>query len=96
MTETTGTTAELTDDELERIALAAEAHDPFADDVAAFEDPDADPTAPLLPEWYMPAPSKHLGFGRRLGLAGLALGMVIINIGGFCTTYGLPEWVWKG
>lgn len=87
----------LSDRELARQALAAEAHDPFADDVEPFTDPDA-PTAGdgLLPEWYMPAPGRRLGSGRRLGLAGLAIGMVVINIGGFCVTYGLPEWVWKG
>ena len=91
----TETAAELTDDELASLALAAEAHDPFADDVEPFADR-ADDTGPsLLPEWYMPAPSNRIGFGRRLGLAGLAIGMVVINIGGFCTTYGFPEFVWN-
>jgi len=100
MTEETSTATEtattITDAELERLALDAEAHDPFAHDIEAFRDPDAPADSGLLPEWYMPAPSNRIGMGRRLGLAGMALGMAVVNIGGFCTTYGLPEWVWKG
>lgn len=91
---TTGAATELTDHELEQVALAAEAHDPFADDVEPFSDPDSTGEAGLLPEWYMPAPSNRLGFGRRLGLTALAIGMLLINVGGFCTTYGFPEFVW--
>ncbi len=91
----TETMAMISDVELERMALAAEAHDPFADDVEPFADPEADEVAGLLPEWYMPPPSSGLGFGRRLGLTALAIGMLIINVGGFCTTYGFPEFVWN-
>lgn len=91
----TETTADVSDAELEQLALAAQAHDPFADDVEPFADPDADASVGLLPEWYMPAPSNRLGLGRRLGLTALAIGMLIINVGGFCTTYGFPEFVWN-
>ena len=91
----TETAARIDDDELARLALSAEAHDPFADDVAPFDDPADDAGPALLPEWYMPAPSARLGRGRRLGLVGIAIGMMMINIGGFCTTYGFPEFVWN-
>lgn len=82
-------------DELAELAERSEGFDPFADDVVALRDPGAPPTG-LLPEWYMPAPSNRIGRGRRFGLAALALGFVVVNVGGFCVTYGLPEWVWKG
>lgn len=88
-------TATITDAELEQLALTAQAHDPFADDVEPFADPDGQAETGLLPEWYMPAPSNRLGPGRRLGLTALAIGMLIINVGGFCTTYGFPEFVWN-
>ena len=85
---------DVTDDELAELAERAVWFDPFADGVVPFEDPDGPPNS-LLPEWYMPAPTNRLGVKRRLALAGLALGLVVINVGGFCVTYGFPEFVWS-
>jgi hypothetical protein len=86
--------AEISDDELAALALAA---DP---DVSL--DPDAVPitiaapgTPGLLPEWYMPAPmSTARGRARRLLLGVLVVALVVINGAGLCVTFGIPELAW--
>ncbi len=81
------------DDELARLALAATPFDPFADDAVPFEGDDPGPG--LLPSWYMPAPSPRRSRSRTIVFAALAASLVVINVGGFCVTYGFPEFVWN-
>jgi hypothetical protein len=84
---------EITDEELTALALAADPDAPVPDDAVPFGD--NDPTAfALLPEWYMPAPGIHRSRGRAAVMLAFAISLVIINIGGFCVTYGIPEFVW--
>lgn len=85
---------EIIDDELTELALAAEPFDPFADDVVQFDDDLTDLGAGLLPSWYMPPPSLRRSPGRVAVLAGVAIALFVINVGGLCVTYGIPDPVW--
>lgn len=83
-----------TDDELTELALGATPFDPFGPDVERFGDePDV---FALLPSWYMPAPGIARSRGRAAVMLGLALSFAVISVGGFCVTWGWPEFVWKG
>lgn len=85
--------AEISDEELTALALAADPDAPIDADAVPFGD--TDPTAfPLLPEWYMPAPGLRRSRGRAAVMLGFAISLVVINIGGFCVTYGIPDFVW--
>jgi Na+/H+ antiporter NhaB len=85
-------TVEISDEELAALALAADPFAPIDDDAVPFGN---DPARfPLLPEWYMPAPGIRRSRGRAVIMLALAASLVIINIGGFCVTYGFPEFVW--
>ncbi len=85
---------EISDEELTRLALAADPEAPIDDDAVPFGD--RDPAAfALLPDWYMPAPSLRRSPWRALALLGIAATLVIGTIGGFCVTYGIPEFVWN-
>ena len=84
-----------TDDELTRLALAA-------DPDAGF-DPGAEPFgvgdrgAALLPEWYMPATMRSdttSSRGRRWVVAGIVAALLLVNGAGLCVTYGVPEIAW--
>jgi hypothetical protein len=88
-----GDVDDITDDELTALALAADPDTPVADDAVPFGDQDP-ATFPLLPSWYMPAPGIHRSRARAVVMLGLALSFVIVNVGGFCVTYGFPEFVW--
>lgn len=91
--ETDGAT--FTDDELAAMALEAEWFDPFGPEVEQFGGPD--PTRfPLLPEWYMPAPGIARSRSRAAVMFAFAVALVVINVGGFCVTWGWPDFVWKG
>ena len=63
-------------------------------DAVPFSSPD-DRAAALLPEWYMPAPSLRRSTPRTIVLAGVAVALFVINVGGVCVTYGIPDPVWK-
>jgi hypothetical protein len=83
---------EIGDDELTALALAADPDAPFDDDAVPFG---TDPASfPLLPDWYMPAPSLRRSRWRAYVLLGIAATLVLGTIGGFCVTYGFPEFVW--
>ena len=86
---------EFTDEELTALALDAEPFDPFGDDVERFGDDDP-AKFPLLPQWYMPAPGLTRSRGRAAVMLGWALALIVVNVGGFCVTWGWPEFVWKG
>ena len=83
-----------TDDELERLALDARPFDPFGADVEPFESPDQHRAIGLLPDWYMPAPSLWRRRKQTYVFAGIAIALLTVNVGGFCVTYGFPEFVW--
>jgi hypothetical protein len=88
---------EISDDELAAFAMAADPDAPVPDDAVPFGDRDPS-TFPLLPDWYMPAPRGHRNRGRSRSrdavMLVLAASLVVINVGGFCVTYGFPEFVW--
>jgi hypothetical protein len=44
----------------------------------------------------MPAPGVHRNRSRSRDAVMLAFAasLVVINVGGFCVTYGFPEFVW--
>jgi hypothetical protein len=87
-------TVEFSDEELTRLALEARPFDPFDPDVEPFDGVDPH-TFPLLPAWYMPAPGITRSKPRAAVMLGFAAALVVINIGGFCVTWGVPEFVWK-
>jgi hypothetical protein len=83
-----------TDDQLTELALAADPDAPIPADAVPFETGDIT-GAHLLPEWYMPAPARGLSMPRSLVLAGVAVALLVANVGGVCVTYGIPDPVWK-
>lgn len=83
-----------TDEELATLALAADPETEIPDDAVPFA-PDGELGASLLPEWYMPAPSLRRSTSRTVVLAGVAVALFVINVGGVCVTYGIPDPVWK-
>lgn len=85
---------QFTDAELTEIALAAEQFDPFDSEVTPFIDDRDELGVGLLPDWYMPAPSLRRSPGRIAVLAGVAIALFVINVGGICVTYGIPDPVW--
>lgn len=85
---------DITDEELTALALAADPDTVVPDDAVPFTS--TDHLGPgLLPEWYMPAPSQRPSTPRTVLLAGFAIALFVINVGGVCVTYGLPDPVWK-
>lgn len=83
---------EFSDAELTALALAADPDAPIPDDAVPFA---ADADGPdLLPEWYMPAPSLRRSKPRVVVLASVAIALFVINVGGICVTYGIPDPVW--
>lgn len=85
---------EITDDELAVLALAADPDQPIPDDAVPFLSSDG--LGPdLLPEWYMPTPSLRRSTSRTVVLSSVAIALFVINVGGVCVTYGIPDPVWK-
>ena len=84
---------EISDEELTALALAADPDAPVPDDAVPFGDNDPTKFA-LRPAWYMPAPGIRRSRGRAAVMLAFAASLVVINIGGFCVTYGIPEFVW--
>ena len=83
----------ISDEELTALALAADPDPVLPDDAVPFAS--GDEPAGLLPEWYMPAPSLRRSRPRTVILAGVAIALFVINVGGVCVTYGFPDPVWK-
>jgi hypothetical protein len=78
---------ELTDEELDRQALAA---DPFevlpADVMPLF---DLDDRGGMLPGWYMPVPVAHSNRrAKRAVVALLVVALLLVVASGLCITYG--------
>lgn len=86
--------ADVTDDELTALALAADPDTVVPDDAVPFTSADV-PVPGLLPEWYMPAPSLRRSTSRTVVLTGIAIALFVVNVGGVCVTYGLPDPVWR-
>lgn len=83
----------ISDDELERAALAADPDAPIPDDAEPFELDESGPE--LLPAWYMPVPRDlRRTPARRVVVAGIIASLVIVNGAGLCVTYGWPEIAW--
>lgn len=74
------------DEELTQLALAA-ADAPLGDDAVPIRP--VEPTADLLPSWYMPASAAHAepGWRRRIALV-VVSAILLINAAGLCVTYG--------
>jgi hypothetical protein len=83
---------EITDEELEAEALAADPNAPIADDAEPF----GGPSHPgLLPTWYMPVagPIRRTR-SRRIVVVGIIVSLIVVNGVGLCVTYGIPEIAW--
>lgn len=85
---------EISDEELTELALAADPDLPIPADAVPFATQDELGPA-LLPEWYMPPPSLRRSRPRTIVLASVAIALFVINVGGVCVTYGIPDPVWK-
>ncbi len=83
---------EITDEELEAEALAADPDIPIDADAEPFGGARA---MGLLPEWYMPitGPVRRTRT-RRVVVAGIIVSLIAVNGAGLCVTYGLPEIAW--
>ena len=83
--------AEISDEELTALALAADPERPI--------DPEALPMSAyrnefpeLLPDWYMPTPAAHCAGRRKTVVVSLVvLSLLFINALGLCVTYGRLE-----
>lgn len=84
----------ISDDELAALALAADPNAEIDADAVPFITTDG-MGANLLPDWYMPAPSLRRSPVRTFVLASVAIALFVINVGGVCVTYGIPDPVWK-
>jgi len=78
-----------TDDELTRLALAADPDAPLPPDAVSLWDPDRSHPG-LLPAWYMPPPTggRHVRGWRRRLIILLVVAFVLIDAYGLCSTYG--------
>jgi hypothetical protein len=78
----------ITDEELTALALAAAGDDDLAPDAQPWADAMA-PGSDLLPSWYMPGTVRHTRSRWHSAIVILIVaGFVIINLAGFCITYG--------
>ena len=77
----------VSDEELTWLALTPSAEPDLADDAVPIQP--IDPTADLLPSWYMPASSGHAEPGWRRRVALVVVGAILlINAAGLFVTYG--------
>jgi hypothetical protein len=83
---------EITDEELEAEALAADPNAPIDDDAEPFGGATG---SGLLPAWYMPVngPIRRTR-SRRVVVIGIIVALLVVNGAGLCVTYGLPEIAW--
>ncbi|MGH9271979.1 MAG: hypothetical protein ACRDZ2_11970 [Ilumatobacteraceae bacterium] len=86
------TTVVIDDDELTRLALAADLDDPLPDDAVPWSGADA--PVELLPSWYMPPTAAVRGRRRRVVVGVLIASFLLINAAGLCVTYGFAEIAW--
>jgi hypothetical protein len=90
--ETTAVTpADLTDDELCALALAADPETAVAPDAVSLWDLTSGDIDRPLPEWYMPTPvagGRLLRGWHRIPVGLVILSFLAINAAGLCNTYG--------
>jgi hypothetical protein len=80
----------LSDEELTALALAADPDLLVGDDAVPIRPLDRPAGDPLLPSWYMPAPTTgraHAPWQRRVAV-GIVSSILLINAAGLCVTYG--------
>jgi hypothetical protein len=83
----------ISDSELERAALSADADAPISDDAEPLTFDDSGPG--LLPEWYMPVPrGLRRRPAQRLAVVGIIVSLIVVNAAGLCVTSGWPEIAW--
>ena len=76
----------VSDEELERQALAASRSDALPDDAVPWSPTGRDP---LIADWYMPAPTATRRDLRSRVVVAVIVGSIIaINAAGLCVTYG--------
>ncbi len=91
MTDTIGA-IEITDEELEAEALAADPNVMLADDAEPFG---GAPEPGLLPEWYMPVNGPlRRSRPRTIAVIGIIASLLVVNGAGLCVTYGVLEIAW--
>jgi hypothetical protein len=81
----------LTDEELTRLALAADPNAPLDDDAVSFWELVGNDVEPLLPTWYMPAPSGGVGRSRRwkrVVVIAVIIAFLVVDAYGLCSVYG--------
>ena len=82
---------EFSDEELTRLALAADPDMEVPDDAVPMSELFGNATGSLLPSWYMPVVARHVVRGRRWKRVVVLLVIVIflaIDAYGLCNTYG--------
>lgn len=78
----------ISDEELERLALAADPRAPLDADAQPWRGSLLWPRT-LLPDWYMPLPAAaHRGKGTRIVVGVLVTGFLIVGAFGLCITSG--------
>ena len=82
---------EFSDEELTRLALAADPDMEVPDDAVPLSELFGTDTGSLLPSWYMPVVARHAVRGRRWKRVVVLVVIVIflaIDAYGLCNTYG--------
>jgi hypothetical protein len=84
---------DVTDEELERLAMAADPLAPLDPEATAWR-PELDGGLQLLPSWYMPLPRTRAAGGRwPVALAAVVVvGFLLIDACGLCITSGFLSW----
>ncbi len=76
----------VSDEELERLALAAPPDIELDEHAVAWSPTGRDP---LIADWYMPAPvGTRRDLRTRVVVAAIVASIVLINAAGLCVTYG--------
>jgi hypothetical protein len=84
--------AEISDDELTALALAADPDAPIAADAEPW--PRGGDAAGLLPSWYMPAAVRRARRAHRAVVALVVGALLVVSGAGLCVTSGFPEIAW--
>ena len=85
--------AEVSDEELSALALAADPDVQVPADAVPFGELTGTATSGPLPAWYMPAAvGARLTGWRRVPPAVVVASLLVINASGLCITYGKLGW----
>jgi hypothetical protein len=88
----------ISDEELTRLALAADPNEPLDDDAVPISEVlGEDPGLALVPAWLMPASRVSVSphHRRRVAVLGLfVLALLAVNAVGLCVTNGYLEIAW--